>query len=93
MILYVDTSALVPLLVDEPSTTVCGELWDGADSVTCVRLGYIEAVAALAMAERMGRVTPDGMRERAVRSSTNCGPRSTSSNSIKVSCRPPRTSR
>jgi predicted nucleic acid-binding protein len=62
VILYVDTSALVPLLVDEPTSDECGELWDGADSVTSTRLAYIEAVAALAQAERMGRITADEVR-------------------------------
>ncbi|MFT3871800.1 MAG: type II toxin-antitoxin system VapC family toxin [Nocardioides sp.] len=57
MILYVDTSALVPLLIDEPASEACGELWDSADRVTGTRLAYVEAVAALAMAERMGRVS------------------------------------
>lgn len=57
MIVYVDTSALVPLLIDEQTSAACGELWDGADSVTCTRLAYIEAVAAVAMAERMGRIS------------------------------------
>ena len=59
MILYLDTSALVPLLVEEPSSRICGELWDAADSVTSVRLTYIEAAAALAMAERMGRISAE----------------------------------
>ncbi|MBB2891676.1 PIN domain-containing protein [Flexivirga oryzae] len=57
MIIYFDTSALVPLLIDEPTSEVCGELWDGADNVACTRLGYIEAVAAVAMAERIGRIS------------------------------------
>jgi predicted nucleic acid-binding protein len=56
VIVYVDTSALVPLLIDEPTSAACGELWDGADKVTCTRLGYVEAVAAVALAERMGRI-------------------------------------
>lgn len=62
MILYVDTSALVPLLVDEPASDACGELWDGADNVTSTRLTYIEAVAALAQAERIGRITAGEVR-------------------------------
>ncbi|PSL02104.1 hypothetical protein CLV30_11159 [Haloactinopolyspora alba] len=62
MILYVDTSALVPLLIKEPTSEACGELWDGADSVTVTRLAYIETVAALAMAERLGRVTEEQAR-------------------------------
>jgi predicted nucleic acid-binding protein len=57
VILYVDTSALVPLLINEPASDACGELWDSADSVTGTRLAYIEAVAALAMAARMGRIS------------------------------------
>jgi len=57
VIIYFDTSALVPLLIDEPTSEVCGELWDGADNVACTRLGYIEAVAAIAMAERIGRIS------------------------------------
>lgn len=57
MIVYVDTSALMPLLIDEPSSQVCGEIWDAADKVVCTRLGYVEAVAATAMAERVGRIT------------------------------------
>lgn len=57
MIVYVDTSTLVPLLVGEPSSDACGEIWDSADSVTSTRLTYIEAVAALAQAVRMGRIT------------------------------------
>lgn len=56
MILYLDTSALVPLLVVEVSTGVCGELWDAADRVVTVRLAHVEAAAALAMAQRLGRV-------------------------------------
>lgn len=62
MILYIDTSALVPLLVDEPTSDDCGELWDSADSVTTTRLAYIEAVAALAQAARMGRITVNQVR-------------------------------
>lgn len=57
MIVYVDTSALVPLLIDEPTSPACGELWDSADKVACTRLGYIESVAAVSMAQRIGRVS------------------------------------
>lgn len=56
MIVYLDTSALVPLLVQEPTSAACGELWDAADAVTSVRLTYVESVAAVAQAERMGRL-------------------------------------
>ena len=57
MILYVDTSALVPLLIEEPTSAACGELWDAADSVVVTRLAYVETTAALAMAGRMARIS------------------------------------
>jgi predicted nucleic acid-binding protein len=57
VIIYVDTSALVPLLINEPTSEACGELWDSADSITVTRLAYIEAIAALAMAQGMGRIS------------------------------------
>ncbi|MBS46044.1 MAG: VapC toxin family PIN domain ribonuclease [Nocardioides sp.] len=57
MIVYLDTSALVPLVIDEPASFAWGEVWDGADKVVCTRLGYIEAAAAVAMAERLGRIS------------------------------------
>jgi uncharacterized protein len=59
LIVYLDTSALVPLVIDEASSIACGELWDGAERITATRLAYIEAAAALAMAERLGRVSAD----------------------------------
>lgn len=34
MIVYLDTSAVVPLLIPEPSSAGCGELWDSADRAT-----------------------------------------------------------
>lgn len=57
MILYLDTSAVVPLVILEPTSSICGELWDAADSVACTRLLYVEAVAAVAQAERLGRIS------------------------------------
>lgn len=57
MIAYFDTSALVPLFVNEPSTERCTRLWNEASRVVSVRLLYPEARASLARAERMGRVT------------------------------------
>lgn len=61
MILYVDASALVPLLIDEPSSADCGELWDSADTVTTTRLAYVEAMAALAQGLRLGRISAEGV--------------------------------
>ncbi|MFV2195522.1 type II toxin-antitoxin system VapC family toxin [Nocardiopsis sp. LOL_012] len=57
MICYFDTSALVPLLVDEPGSAKCERLWEAADSVVASRVLYAEAAAALAQAERMRRIT------------------------------------
>lgn len=62
MIAYFDTSALVPLLVSEATSQACGEVWDSADRVAATRLAYVEAVAALSMAERMGRITGPDLR-------------------------------
>jgi predicted nucleic acid-binding protein len=56
VIVYFDTSALVPLLVAEPSSARCRELWDIADVAVASRLGHVEAAAALAQAVRAGRV-------------------------------------
>lgn len=57
MIVYFDTSALVPLLVNEPGSPAARELWDSASRVASVRLVYPEARAALAQAQRTGRLT------------------------------------
>jgi predicted nucleic acid-binding protein len=57
MIAYFDTSALVPLLVDEPSSSACRRLWEDADDVVAARLGYVETAAALSQARRLGRLT------------------------------------
>lgn len=57
--LYLDTSAIVPLLMGEPSTTACRRLWDQADLVTVSAVGHVEATAALARAARVGRLDQD----------------------------------
>jgi uncharacterized protein len=57
VIAYFDTSAVVPLLVEEPTTEQCSRLWDSAARILTVRLTYPEARAALASAERAGRLT------------------------------------
>lgn len=57
MIIYVDTSAVVPILIAERSTDVCRRVWDDADRRVSSRLTYVETAAALAMAERRGRVS------------------------------------
>jgi len=57
VIAYFDTSAVIPLLVGEPSSGTCTRLWNEAARSISVRLLYPEARAALARAERMGRIT------------------------------------
>lgn len=56
MIVYIDTSAFVPLLVDEPTSVTCRELWNAADAVATSRLLFVEAAAALAQATRLHRM-------------------------------------
>ena len=63
MIVYFDTSALVPLLLSEPGTPLAQQLWDQADHVVSTRLVYAEARAALAQANRLGRVTSSQLRK------------------------------
>lgn len=60
MIGYLDTSAFVPLLFDEPSTRSCRRFWDDADAVASTRLLYVETAAALARAHRMSRLDDSG---------------------------------
>ncbi len=62
MIAYFDTSAVVPLLIGEPSSARAASLWDTADRVVSVRLVYPETRAALAQAERLGRITARNLR-------------------------------
>lgn len=57
MIAYLDTSAIVPLLVAEPSTSLCQRIWQDADRLVSSALAYVEAAAALAMAQRQLRIT------------------------------------
>jgi uncharacterized protein len=54
---YLDTSAFVPLLIDESTSAACRRFWDDADVIVSSRLLYVETAAALAQARRMGRLT------------------------------------
>lgn len=65
MILYLDTSAIVPLLISKPSTDHCGRLWDESSLRFTARVTYVEAAAALAAAERGLRIDSD-MHKRAL---------------------------
>jgi uncharacterized protein len=62
VICYFDTSAFVPILIDEPSSAACAELWNTADDVVTTRLLYVETAAALARAHRSGRVSSSKLR-------------------------------
>lgn len=62
MIAYFDTSAIVPLLIEEVGTRTAGDLWDRADRVVSVRLSHVEARAALAQAARLGRISARQLR-------------------------------
>ncbi len=63
MIVYFDTSAIVPIVIEEPSSTVASRFWDEADRVVSSRLIYAEGRAALAMARRMNRIGDRGLRD------------------------------
>ena len=57
MIAYFDTSAVIPLLVDdEPGGSICRRTWDSAATLVTTRLTYVEAAAALTRAARLGRL-------------------------------------
>jgi len=59
VICYFDTSAFVPLLIDEPSSPACRRLWEEADDVLSTQLLYVETAAALAHAARCDRITAE----------------------------------
>jgi predicted nucleic acid-binding protein len=63
VIAYFDTSAVVPLLIAESGSARAASLWAGADRVVSVRLIYPETRAALAQAERLGRLTARQLRD------------------------------
>jgi predicted nucleic acid-binding protein len=57
VIAFLDTSAIVPLLIDEPGTAACRRVWESADAVVYTQLAFVETAAALARATRLGRMT------------------------------------
>jgi len=57
VIAYFDTSAFLPLVVDEDGSARCRRLWELADQIVVARLVYVEASAALAAAERLRRIS------------------------------------
>lgn len=57
MIVYLDTSALLPLVIAEPGSPVSTRLWKDAHEVISTRLLVVEAAAALVQSERIGRTS------------------------------------
>ena len=55
-IAYFDTSAIVPLIVEEAGSDEAKRLWRDAERVTSARVVYAEGHAALASAARLGRL-------------------------------------
>lgn len=56
MITYVDTSSLLKLVIDEDGSERAELIWDTADSLVSVALVVVEGRAALAAAQRGGRL-------------------------------------
>lgn len=56
MILYVDTSALIKLVLVEQGSELAAELWTGSPRAASSILAYPEGRAALAAARRNGRL-------------------------------------
>jgi predicted nucleic acid-binding protein len=52
LIAYFDTSAIVPLLVEEPGSEAAANVWNEASRIAGTRLLFAEARAALAQARR-----------------------------------------
>lgn len=61
MTAYVDTSAFLKLLVEEPGSKEAAAVWDVADRRVSSRLLYPEARAALAAARRADRLDARGL--------------------------------
>ncbi|MFT3797339.1 type II toxin-antitoxin system VapC family toxin [Microbacterium sp.] len=55
-ITYFDSSALVPLVIAEPTTARCNGIWDQADAMVTTTLSFVEVHAAIAQAARQGRL-------------------------------------
>ncbi len=62
MITYVDTSSLLKLLIEEDGSEKAALIWDSADVLAAAALIVVEARAALAAAERVGRLTASAQR-------------------------------
>jgi predicted nucleic acid-binding protein len=63
LILYLDTSALIKLVVPERGSDLAATLWEGADPAATTILSYAEGRAALAGAHRSGRIREASYRD------------------------------
>ena len=63
MIAYFDTSAIIPLLIDEPLSDLAHRLWGRASWIATARISHVEARSGLARACRMGRISPGELRD------------------------------
>ena len=57
MITYIDTSSLLKLVIDEEGSERIALIWDGADVLASAALVVVEGRAALAAAQRGGRLS------------------------------------
>ena len=62
MIAYFDTSAMIPLLIEEPLSKLAERVWQRASWVASARVSYVEARSGLARACRMDRISPIELR-------------------------------
>ncbi len=62
MSLYLDTSALIKLLVDEPGTEEAQSAYHDADGIRTTAIAHVEATAALTRMRKGGRLTPTQLR-------------------------------
>lgn len=60
---YFDTSALIPLIVEEAASASCDRLWRLAERRVSSVVVWPEAASALAKAHRLGRLDDDGLRD------------------------------
>ena len=63
MIAYFDTSAMIPIVVEEPLSKIAERVWQQASWVASSRVSYVEGRAGLARACRMERISPPELRE------------------------------
>ena len=63
MITYIDTSVIVKLIIDEPESQHADVIWTSAESLAACSLAHVETRAALAAANRAGRISADQLEE------------------------------